>query len=121
MPPSLRKGRPPEGELGNGESQPYSETTPLLTGPSDARLIPENTDEDEANGASTIKDIDKPLDKVQIFVLCYGALVDPISFFCIVPFINQMIFETGNLPMKEVGYYSGLIVSRENHQQCFQF
>jgi hypothetical protein len=63
--------------------------------------------EDEA---SPDKDIDKPLDKVQIFILSYSRMIESMAFFCIVPFINQMIFDTGDYPEADVGFYSGLIV-----------
>lgn len=54
---------------------------------------------------------DRPLPIGQIFLLCYARLVEPIAFFSIFPFINQMIFETGDLEEVDVGFYSGLIVS----------
>ena len=55
-------------------------------------------------------DDDKPLNITQILLLCYTRLVEPIAFFSIFPFINQMIFETGNVKESDVGFYSGLIV-----------
>lgn len=54
---------------------------------------------------------DKPLPKDQIFLLCFARLVEPIAFFCIFPFINQMIWDTGEVAETDVGFYSGLIVS----------
>lgn len=59
-----------------------------------------NADEDE----------DKPLPKGQIFILCLARMVDPMSFFCIFPFVNQMIKDNGGIDEKDVGFYSGLIV-----------
>ena len=56
-------------------------------------------------------DDDKPLPKFQILLLCYARLVEPIAFFSIFPFINQMIWETGHLKQADVGFYSGLIES----------
>lgn len=56
-------------------------------------------------------DDDKPLPRLQIFLLCYARLVEPIAFFSIFPFINKMIWETGNLKQADVGFYSGLIVN----------
>lgn len=53
---------------------------------------------------------DKPLPVLQICLLCYARAVEPIAFFSIFPFINQMIFERGNLQEADVGFYSGLIV-----------
>ncbi|KKY26481.1 putative major facilitator superfamily transporter [Phaeomoniella chlamydospora] len=54
----------------------------------------------------------KPLPKVQIFLLCYARLVEPIAFFSIFPFINKMIWENGKergVGEGDVGFYSGLI------------
>ena len=46
----------------------------------------------------------------QILVLCISRLVDPISFFCIFPFLPKMV-ETMGIPEQNVGFYTGLIVS----------
>ena len=62
-------------------------------------------------------DDDTPLPKVQIFLLCYARMVEPIAFFSIFPFISKMIWETGGLNEANVGFYSGLIVSRL-HDPC---
>lgn len=53
----------------------------------------------------------KPLPKLQIFLLCYARMTEPIAFFCIFPFIAQMVQRNGNLPKSDVGFYSGLIES----------
>lgn len=65
--------------------------------------------EDEHDGNND-DDNDKPLAKDQILVLCVARIVEPIAFFCIFPFINQMIWDTGEVPETDVGFYSGLIV-----------
>lgn len=57
---------------------------------------------------------DKPLPRLQIFLLCYARLIEPIAFFSIFPFVNQMIYETGNVKEADVGFYSGLIVRLQN-------
>ncbi|RYP60437.1 hypothetical protein DL770_009993 [Monosporascus sp. CRB-9-2] len=54
---------------------------------------------------------DKPLPKLQILLLCYARVVEPIAFFSIFPYINQMVQENGQLPDTDVGFYSGLIES----------
>ncbi|PSK58769.1 hypothetical protein B9Z65_6784 [Elsinoe australis] len=54
---------------------------------------------------------DMPLPKIQIFILCYACMVEPIAFFCIFPFLNKMIFRTATVPEADVGFYSGLIES----------
>ncbi|KAG8425978.1 hypothetical protein J3459_008577 [Metarhizium acridum] len=53
----------------------------------------------------------KPLPKVQIALLCYARMMEPIAFFSIFPFIAQMVKRNGNLPDSDVGFYSGLIES----------
>ena len=57
------------------------------------------------------EDEDKPLPMGQIALLCYARLIEPIAFFSIFPFVNQMIRDTGNLDERDVGFYSGLIES----------
>jgi hypothetical protein len=59
-------------------------------------------------------DDDKPLPKVQIFLLCFARLIEPVAFFGVFPFINKMIWENGGIEESDVGFYSGLIV-------CFPF
>ncbi|KAF2758702.1 MFS general substrate transporter [Pseudovirgaria hyperparasitica] len=56
-------------------------------------------------------DIDKPLPKFQILLLCYARFVEPLSFFCIFPYLPQMIANTGEVEPSGVGFYSGLIES----------
>ena len=63
---------------------------------------PQNQDDDD----------DRPLPMGQILILCITRMVDPVAFFCIFPFINQMIYDTGTVAQTDVGFYSGLIVSR---------
>ncbi|KAJ3046788.1 hypothetical protein HK097_000515 [Rhizophlyctis rosea] len=55
--------------------------------------------------------LDKPLPKLQILLLCYARMVEPIAFFSIFPYINKMAQENGSLPTSDVGFYSGLIES----------
>jgi hypothetical protein len=66
-----------------------------------------------ANGASKPDEHDnKPLPMGQIFVLCLSRLVDPISFFCIFPFVPKMV-ETMNVREEDVGFYTGIIVGEQ--------
>ncbi|KAG9257173.1 major facilitator superfamily domain-containing protein [Emericellopsis atlantica] len=53
----------------------------------------------------------KPLPKLQIFLLCYARVMEPIAFFSIFPFIAQMVQRNGHLPESDVGFYSGLVES----------
>ncbi|RDW77631.1 putative peptide transporter [Coleophoma cylindrospora] len=107
---------------GNGgtSGSTQDEATPLLaaaeTGPTsqpneESLLIPAASQQAD--------DDDRPLPKVQIFLLCYARLVEPIAFFCIFPFINQMIWETGTVEQADVGFYSGLIESLFSMTQMF--
>ncbi|KAI1127846.1 major facilitator superfamily transporter [Nemania abortiva] len=52
-----------------------------------------------------------PLPTTQILLLCYARLIEPIAFFSIFPYINQMVLENGNLAEEDMGFYSGLIES----------
>lgn len=89
------------------------EHTPLLAGdgidptanPSISKVIAGT-----AAGADDDDD-DKPLPTLQIILLCYARFVEPISFFCIFPFVNQMVQENGNVADADVGFYSGVIES----------
>jgi hypothetical protein len=95
---------------GGGDSV-ADETTPLLVA-SGATPAAQSNEESLVRGSRTdSEDDDKPLPKMQIALLCYARLVEPIAFFSIFPFINKMIWETGNLAEADVGFYTGLIVS----------
>ena len=107
------------------------EVTPLLA--TSNSLVGAGTEQEPAllngkpsNGSANVAnnhdsndetEVDVPLPKLQILVLCYARLVEPIAFFSIFPFINQMVQETGNLKESDVGFYSGLVVSSE--ASCF--
>ncbi|OCL12918.1 MFS general substrate transporter [Glonium stellatum] len=86
------------------------ETTPLLTmaakGP-----IAEPAEEHIQNTNSQDEENEKPLPLGQILLLCYARLVEPIAFFSIFPYINEMIYILGDIPEADVGFYSGLIES----------
>ncbi|KAF2841362.1 MFS general substrate transporter [Patellaria atrata CBS 101060] len=101
----IRKNTPSE----NGHSA-LDENSPLLA--SNADDAPANEEEIFNHNGTTAKDddLDRLLPKLQIALLCYSRVVEPISFFCIFPYINQMIFETGVREV-DVGFYSGLIES----------
>lgn len=78
------------------------ETTPLI-----------RADEQVSNSTTPSKNdttVDKPLPVGQIMLLCFARIVEPIAFFSIFPFINQMIEECGDVAETDVGFYSGLIV-----------
>ncbi|KIW02673.1 uncharacterized protein PV09_06110 [Verruconis gallopava] len=69
------------------------------------------------NGSSKPGDNeDKPLPMGQILVLCISRIVDPVSFFCIFPFLPKMV-EKMNVPEADVGFYTGLIESLSSVMQ----
>lgn len=84
------------------------ETTALLAAPSTASPTQGQAENGTINNNKDV-DEDKPLPKEQIFFLCVARVVEPIAFFSIFPFINQMIRDTG-VAEQDVGFYSGLIV-----------
>jgi hypothetical protein len=63
-----------------------TERTPLLAAESDA-----------ADTEAIVKNTDKPLPKAQLLLLCLARLVEPVAFFSIFPFLNQMIYEVRSI------------------------
>ncbi|KAL1864410.1 hypothetical protein Daus18300_007642 [Diaporthe australafricana] len=57
------------------------------------------------------EDDGRPFPKWQIFWICFARLVEPMAFFSIIPYVNQMAQENGHLENADVGFYSGLIES----------
>ena len=108
------------------------ETTPLLAasalGPTnlsneEAVVKPRNSidprSEPTEHQENRQKDDENPLPLLQIFLLCYARLVEPVACFCIFPFINQMIKDTGDIDNEDVGFYSGVIESLFSLTQMF--
>ncbi len=101
----------------NDNKQAISENTPLLGTSAEEPIAPINDREiinhennsHDSNRARSHQH-EKPLPKVQIFLLCYSRMIEPIAFFSIFPIISKMIFETGNMEEADVGFYAGLIV-----------
>lgn len=80
----------------------------LITG---SKLIASGPDHDQREGGNEEDDEDDtPLPLGQILSLCYIRLVEPIAFFSIFAFLNQMLWEIGDIGQGETGFYSGLIV-----------
>lgn len=94
------------------------ETTALLavSGPGQAAEPNEETLAVRASSAHTDNDV--PLPRFQILLLCFARFIEPIAFFSIFPFVNQMIFDTGTVKQADVGFYSGLIVSHPARYLC---
>ena len=93
----------PNSANGIAENNHVDETTALLG--SDTRDYSPSPD-----GDSTDEDVEgKPLPKVQILLLCYARIIEPLAFFSIFPYVNQMIQSNGGIADTDVGFYSGLI------------
>ncbi|KAF2663992.1 MFS general substrate transporter [Microthyrium microscopicum] len=86
------------------------EHTPLLESSSSSIITPD-TIKPPAEESDIIEEDDKTFNKTQVLLLALCRMVDPIAFFCIVPFINQMIFDITNIEEEDVGFYSGMIES----------
>jgi hypothetical protein len=87
------------------------ETTALL-GPASVQASGAEDQVTSPDGSSFDSRDDAPLPLTQIFLLCYARLIDPVAYFSIFPFIAKMILDTGGIAEVDVGFYSGLIVSR---------
>ncbi|EMC98375.1 hypothetical protein BAUCODRAFT_32406 [Baudoinia panamericana UAMH 10762] len=111
--------------------QTADETTPLLgapdTGPASIIIQNDDTVPPHANGHSSVKPTDddgiptdtddqeqeeeRPMPVGQILILCYACLAEPVAYFAIFPFINEMIFRLGGMPESSVGIWSGIVES----------
>ncbi|EPE05819.1 major facilitator superfamily transporter [Ophiostoma piceae UAMH 11346] len=74
------------------------ETTPLLTSSNGAQSSAGATDESR-------------IPKKQVALLCFARLIEPIAFFSVFPYINQMVQDNGSIADTDVGFYSGVIES----------
>ena len=102
-------------------SRSATEATPLLANsdeiPVGNKQPNGSLSNDDATGTTVQRageDENEDEDKLpvkQILLLCYARLFEPIAFFTIFPFVNQMIFDTGEVDEADVGFYSGLIES----------
>lgn len=105
----MRSTHPSEGD-GDSTIKATDETTPLLAAAAEEPSA-EPIDEPTHKTNSQDDEGEKPLPVGQIFLLCFARFVEPIAFFSIFPYINEMIHKTGHIPEADVGFYSGLIVS----------
>lgn len=102
-----------------------SETTPLLGAPETSEPSNQSNGSlgsNEINGHATPKPTDpgqedtaqereKKFDTLQVLLLCLASFGEPVAFFGIFPFLNEMVALNGDLNEKDVGFYSGLIES----------
>ncbi|AEO66176.1 uncharacterized protein THITE_2114086 [Thermothielavioides terrestris NRRL 8126] len=91
-------------------SKDATEQTPLLT---NRDPVPESEPgEQQVDGANDDDEVaDKPFPVWQVVVLCYARWVEPVAYFSIFPYINEMAQENGNLADTDFGFYSGMIES----------
>lgn len=96
------------------ESEVADETTALLrtkqAGDRGHGTLSSPRDDGDAR-ADKNADEDKPLPKVQVLLLCLARVVEPLAFFSIFPYVNEMVQENGSVENADVGFYSGLIES----------
>ena len=91
-------------------SNRLSETSPIIR----VATPPESEESSETaieNVVGNEDENEKPLPVTQILLLCFARVCEPLAFFCIFPFINQMCVRNGNLQPADTGFYSGLIES----------
>lgn len=51
-----------------------------------------------------------PLPKMQLFLLFFIRMTDPVAFNCIFPFVQEMLLDIGAVSDPEkVGYYAGVV------------
>lgn len=106
----------PDGDEGRPRER-ASEVTPLLATAYAAPAQDPDVAEAVAGGGGAAAsrnddDGDRPLPRGQIFLLCYARIVEPVAFFSIFPYINQMLLHVSpDLAATDVGFYSGLIES----------
>ncbi|OCT54540.1 hypothetical protein CLCR_00814 [Cladophialophora carrionii] len=102
-----------------GTAVRVDETTALLAPSPKQPTSRENGGESQTSSSGTDTAEDKPLPKDQILYLCFARFVEPVAFFCIFPFVNQMIWETGEVAETDVGFYSGLILMDDLKESLF--
>ena len=54
---------------------------------------------------------EKPFPRYQILILCYASIVEPVAFFIIFPYINEMVERVGHQLPENVGFWTGTIES----------
>ena len=107
----------------SGELRTTDETTPLLAAPETGQPQIQQNGDVYTNGHTKHKPDDaepqdashdeesKPMPYRQILLLCYASLAEPVAYFSIFPFINEMIQRNGGLKQENVGFWSGMIES----------
>ncbi|EMD31270.1 hypothetical protein CERSUDRAFT_60152 [Gelatoporia subvermispora B] len=79
------------------------------------RIFSDNVERAQSayNGANSDKKMMTPLPTLQLFILLYLQLAEPLTSTVVYPFVNQLVRETGVTggDERKTGYYAGLIES----------
>lgn len=54
---------------------------------------------------------EKPFPAYQIIILCYASIVEPVAFFMVFPYMNEMVERIGNQIPENVPFWTGTIES----------
>jgi predicted MFS family arabinose efflux permease len=109
----------------SSQERVVSEATPLLdtsvgddhskttsTNPSNGHVVRSpQTSNGSSPHADQAKNEEKPFPRYQILVLCYASMVEPLAFFIIFPYINEMVERVGHQLPENVGFWTGTIES----------
>lgn len=102
------------------ETDVATEHTPLLVTKAIAPIadlvasatpVTTNNNGQGASSDDNDEEDERPFPKWQVFWLCFARMLEPMAFFSIFPYINQMVRDNGHLDTADVGFYSGLIES----------
>jgi predicted MFS family arabinose efflux permease len=99
-----------------------AETTPLLNASirdGSSKIIPTNFSNGDVTESSDAllphsnraTEEEKTFPRYQILILCYASIVEPVAFFIIFPYINEMVERIGHQLPEDVGFWTGTIES----------
>lgn len=69
------------------------------------------TSEPTSPDATQPADEEKQFPFFQILILCYASIVEPVAFFIIFPYVNEMVERIGHQLPENVGFWTGTIES----------
>ena len=95
-----------------GEAEEHGGQTALLSSPN------HDTECNDA-GANNNDDNADQMPKLELIILCFARMYEPLAFFSIFPLVNQMIYDTHQVKAADVGFYAGLIESLFSVVQMF--
>jgi hypothetical protein len=84
--------------------------------PDECSALVEQDDESCTSIDSTIDCAPTPLPKLQLFIIIFIQISEPVTSTVIYPFVNELIRSLGvtNGDEKRTGYYVGIVVSRSS-------